>query len=407
MALPLEGVRVLDLTNVMAGPYCSMVLGDMGADIIKIENFPEGDTSRRFDPQVNGESYCFAVLNRNKKSVALDLKAPRGKEVFMKLAAQADIIMENFRPGVVRKLGIDYDSVRAFNPGVIYASMSGFGQTGPYGKKGGFDIIAQGMSGIMMMTGYPGGRPAKVGIAMNDIACGVTALYGILGAYIGKLRSGTGQYLETSLLEAGLAWTPWEFGAFFGAGEIPAATGTRHRRSTPYQAYRTKDGYVTVGAGNNKLWKNFCTMVIDKPEWLVDPRFAKLSSRLAHIDALEREIEALFTTQPTAHWVEKLDAADVPAGPVYGYEEIMNDPHIKARKMVVEIDHPKIGRMKTIGLPIKSNGDLTSIRLPAPWLGQHSVEVLRTLGYDGAEVDTLFADGVVFDSYRHEGKAAA
>jgi crotonobetainyl-CoA:carnitine CoA-transferase CaiB-like acyl-CoA transferase len=407
MALPLEGVRVLDLTNVMAGPYCSMVLGDMGADVIKIENFPEGDTSRRFDPQVNGESYCFAVLNRNKKSVALDLKEPRGKEVFMKLAAQADIIMENFRPGVVRKLGIDYDSVRAFNPGAIYASMSGFGQTGPYGKKGGFDIIAQGMSGIMMMTGYPGGRPAKVGIAMNDIASGVTALYGILGAYIGKLRSGDGQYLETSLLEAGLAWTPWEFGAFFGAGEIPAATGTRHRRSTPYQAYKTKDGYVTVGAGNNKLWKNFCTMVIDKPEWLVDPRFAKLSARLAHIDALEREIEAILMTQLTAHWVEKLDAADVPAGPVYGYEEIMNDPHIKARKMVVEIDHPKIGRMKTIGLPIKSTGDLTAIRLPAPWLGQHSVEVLQTLGYDGAEVDALFADGVVFDSYRHEGKAAA
>lgn len=407
MALPLEGVRVLDLTNVMAGPYCSMVLGDMGADVIKIENFPEGDTSRRFDPQVNGESYCFAVLNRNKKSVALDLKEPRGKEVFMKLAAQADIIMENFRPGVVGKLGIDYDSVRAFNPGVIYASMSGFGQTGPYGKKGGFDIIAQGMSGIMMMTGYPGGRPAKVGIAMNDIASGVTALYGILGAYIGRLRSGAGQYLETSLLEAGLAWTPWEFGAFFGSGEIPAATGTRHRRSTPYQAYRTKDGYVTVGAGNNKLWNNFCTMVIDKPEWLVDPRFAKLSSRLAHIDALEREIEAIFTTQPTAHWVEKLDAADVPAGPVYGYEEIMNDPHIRARKMVIEIDHPKIGRMKTIGLPIKSTGDLTAIRLPAPWLGQHSVEVLRALGYDGAELDTLFADGVVFDRYRNEGKAAA
>ena len=407
MALPLEGVRVLDLTNVMAGPYCSMVLGDMGAEVTKIENFPEGDTSRRFDPQVNGESYCFAVLNRNKKSVALNMKEPRGKEVFMKLAAQADIIMENFRPGVVGKLGIDYDSVRAFNPGVIYASMSGFGQTGPYGKKGGFDIIAQGMSGIMMMTGYPGGRPAKVGIAMNDIASGVTALYGILGAYIGRLRSGAGQYLETSLLEAGLAWTPWEFGAFFGSGEIPAATGTRHRRSTPYQAYRTKDGYVTVGAGNNKLWNNFCTMVIDKPEWLVDPRFAKLSSRLAHIDALEREIEAIFTTQPTAHWVEKLDAADVPAGPVYGYEEIMNDPHIRARRMVVEIDHPKIGPMKTIGLPIKSTGDLTAIRLPAPWLGQHSVEVLQALGYDGAALDTLFADGVVFDRYRNEGKAAA
>ena len=275
MPLPLEGVKVLDLTNVMAGPYCAMVLGDMGAEVIKIENFPEGDSSRRFEPQVNGESYCFAVLNRNKKSLAVDMKNPRGKEVIMKLGEQADIVLENFRPGVVRKLGIDYDSFKARNPGLIYASMSGFGQTGPYGKKGGFDIIAQGMSGIMMMTGYPGGRPAKVGIAMNDIASGVTALYGILGAYIGRLRHGSGQYLETSLLEAGLAWSIWEFGAFFGSGEIPVATGTRHRRSAPYQAYRSKDGYVTVGASNEKLWRNFCTMVCDKPEWMTDPRFSR------------------------------------------------------------------------------------------------------------------------------------
>jgi crotonobetainyl-CoA:carnitine CoA-transferase CaiB-like acyl-CoA transferase len=407
MALPLQGVKVLDLTNVMAGPYCSMVLGDMGAEITKIENFPEGDTSRRFEPQVNGESYCFAVLNRNKRSVALNMKDPRGKDIFMKLAAKADIIIENFRPGVVKKLGIDYDSVKGFNPGVIYASMSGFGQTGPYGKKGGFDIIAQGMSGIMMMTGHPGGRPAKVGIAMNDIASGVTALYGILGAYIGRLRSGSGQYLETSLLEAGLAWTPWEFGAYFGSGEIPTATGTRHRRATPYQAYRTKDGYVTVGAGSSKLWNNFCTMVCNKPEWLTDPRFATLSSRLRHIDEMEQEIEAIFVTQPTAHWVEKLDAADVPAGPVYGYDQIMNDPHIKARKMVVEIDHPKIGRMKTIGLPIKSTGELTAIRMPAPWLGQHSDEVLRDLGYTGADLDGLFEDGVIFDRYRNNANTPA
>lgn len=268
MALPLEGVNVLDLTNVMAGPYCGMVLGDLGAEVVKVENFPDGDTSRSFDPKVNDESYCFAVLNRNKKSIALNMKDPRGKEIFNKLAAKADVITENFRPGVVKKLGIDYATVTQFNPGVIYASMSGFGQTGPYGKKGGFDIIAQGMSGIMMMTGYPGGRPAKVGIAMNDIASGVTALYGILAAYIGKLKTGKGQYLETSLLEAGLAWTPWEFGAYFGSGELPTATGTRHRRSTPYQAYRTQDGYVTLGASNHKLWNNFCTMVCAKPEWL-------------------------------------------------------------------------------------------------------------------------------------------
>lgn len=405
MPLPLEGVKVLDLSNVMAGPYCTMVLGDMGAEVLKVESFPEGDGSRRFEPKVNGESYCFAVLNRNKKSLALDMKDARGKEIFLKLAARADIITENFRPGVTRKLGIAYEAVRKLNPGVIYASMSGFGQTGPYGRKGGFDIVAQGMSGIMMMTGEAGGRPAKVGIAMNDIASGVTALYAILGATIGRLRTGKGQYLETSLLEAGLAWTHWESGAYFGGGEEPVATGTRHRRSTPYQAYQTRDGYVTVGANNDKLWQNFCNMVVDKPEWLADPRFADLPSRLKNVDELEREIEKVFATQPTAHWVGKLDAAEVPGGPVYTYRQILGDPHIKARNMVIEYDHPVIGRMKSLGLPVKSTGELTAIRNPAPWLGQHSAETLKALGYPDADIAALFSDGVVYDRLREKATA--
>ena len=405
MPLPLEGVKVLDLTTVMAGPYCTMVLGDMGAEVIKVENFPEGDGSRRFEPKINDESYCFAVLNRNKKSIALNMKSAQGIDIFMRLAANADIITENFRPGVTKKLSVDYDTVAKLNPGVIYASMSGFGQTGPYGRKGGYDIVAQGMSGIMMMTGYPGGRPAKVGIAMNDISSGVTALYGILGAYIGRLRSGKGQYLETSLLEAGLAWTHWESGAYFGGGELPTATGTRHRRSTPYQAYKTQDGYVTVGGNSTKLWTNFCTMVCGKPEWLTDPRFADLQSRLRNIDELEREIESVFATRPTAHWVEKLDAAGVPGGPVYTYDQILGDPHIKARKMVVEIEHPKIGRMKSLGLPIKSTGDLTQIRAPAPWLGQHSDEVLKSIGYKDEQLAALHTEGVIYDKYREKATA--
>jgi crotonobetainyl-CoA:carnitine CoA-transferase CaiB-like acyl-CoA transferase len=395
MALPLEGVKVVDLTNVMAGPYCAMVLGDLGADVIKIESLPEGgDGSRRFDPQVNGESYCFAVLNRNKRSIALDLKDPRGKEVFWKLVADADIVMENFRPGVVKRLGIDYEKVREVKPDIIYASMSGFGQTGPYSSKGGFDIIAQGMSGIMMMTGAPGGRPAKVGIAMNDISSGVTALYGILGAFIGRLRHGTGQYLETSLLEAGLAWTQWEFGAWAGAGEVPTATGTRHRRTAPYQAYRTKDGYVTVGAGSDKLWRAFCTQVCEKPEWLDDPRYAVNTSRVENVEELERDIEEILTTQNTAHWVEKLDAAKVPGGPVYTYEQTLNDPHVRARQMVVDMDHPVIGPMKMLGLPVKSSDELTQIRRPAPTLGQHTAEVLAELGYDSSRIDELIEAGV-------------
>jgi crotonobetainyl-CoA:carnitine CoA-transferase CaiB-like acyl-CoA transferase len=394
MPLPLEGVRVLDLTNVMAGPYCSMVLGDLGAEVIKLESL-DGDSTRNFEPKVNDESYCFAVLNRNKKSIAVDMKAPAGKDIVLKLAERSDIVIENFRPGVVKKLGIAYEDLKKVNPGIIYASMSGFGQTGPYGRKGGFDIIAQGMSGIMMMTGHPGGRPAKVGIAMNDIACGVTTLYGILGAFIGKLRHGEGQYLETSLLEAGLAWSIWEFGAWFGGGEKPTATGTRHRRSAPYQAFRSKDGYVTVGASGDKLWRAFVTQVVEKPEWLEDPRFEKNPLRVKNADALQELIEGVLTTQSTAHWVEKLDAAGVPGGPVYTYEQTLSDPQVQHRRMVYDIDHPKIGAMKTLGLPLKSNGDLTQIRKPAPLHGQHTEEVLREIGYDDKKVRGLLAEGVV------------
>jgi crotonobetainyl-CoA:carnitine CoA-transferase CaiB-like acyl-CoA transferase len=394
MPLPLKGVRVLDLTNVMAGPYCSMVLGDLGAEVIKLESL-DGDSTRNFEPKVNDESYCFAVLNRNKKSIAVDLKSPQGREIVLKLAARCDIAIENFRPGVVKKLGIAYDDLKQVNPALIYASMSGFGQTGPYGRKGGFDIIAQGMSGIMMMTGHPGGRPAKVGIAMNDIACGVTTLYGILGAYIGRLRHGTGQYLETSLLEAGLAWSIWEFGAFFGGGEVPTATGTRHRRSAPYQAFRSGDGYVTIGASGDKLWRAFVTQVVEQPQWLQDPRFERNPLRVKNADALQEMIEAVLVTQPTAHWIERLDAAGVPGGPVYTYDQTLSDPQVQHRRMVYDIEHPKIGPMKTLGLPLKSSGELTQIRRPAPLHGQHSEEILREAGYSESQVRGLVDEGVV------------
>jgi crotonobetainyl-CoA:carnitine CoA-transferase CaiB-like acyl-CoA transferase len=405
MALPLDGVKVLDFTAIMAGPYCTLMLADMGAEVIKIESFPEGDGSRKFDPKVNGESYCFAVLNRNKKSVALDMKSTRGKDIFMKLAQDADILIENYRPGVTRRLGIDYQTIQAINSKIIYASISGFGQTGPYSRKGGYDIIAQGISGIMTMTGEPGGRPAKVGIAMNDIAAGTTALYSILGAYIRRLKTGEGVYLETSLMEAGLAWTFWEFGAWFGGGEIPVATGTRHRRSTPYQAYKTRDAYVTVGANNEKLWAAFCTRVLERPALMEDARFKTLAARLKNIDALQVEIEKVLAAQPTEHWVKKLDAAGVPGGPVFNYVQALDNEHSRARNMVVEIDHPKIGRMKALGNPVKASAELARSRLPAPWLGQHSSEVLRSLGYSDADIASFFSNGVVFDQHREKATA--
>lgn len=400
MTLPLAGAKVLDLTNVMSGPYCTLMLADMGADVVKVEAFPEGDMSRRFEPKVNGESYCFAVLNRNKRSIGLDLKSPQGMEIFRRLAAEADFIVENFRPDVKGKLRIDYESVKAFNPDVIYGSVSGFGQTGPYASKGGYDIIAQGVSGIMRMTGEAGGRPAKVGIAMNDIAAGATLLYALLGAYIHRLKTGEGQYVETSLVDAGLAWTFWEFGAFFGGGERPEASGTRHRRSAPYQAYKTRDGYVTVGANSTKLWESFCNRVVEKPEWLADPRFVDLPARLRNVDALQEEIEKIFMQQPTAYWWDRLDRAGVPGGPVYTYEESLNDPHVRARGMVLEVDHPVIGPMKAMGHPVKSTGHIAEIRRPAPLLGQHSREILAGLGLEDAEIERLVAARAVHDGAR-------
>ncbi|MCB1749521.1 MAG: CoA transferase [Gammaproteobacteria bacterium] len=400
MPQPLEGVHVLDLTNVLAGPYCTMVLADLGAEVTKVEAIPAGDGSRRFAPLINGESYCFAVLNRNKRSLALNLKHPEGRAIATQLAARADIVVENFRPGVAARLGLDYAAVRALNPAVIHASISGFGHTGPYAHKGGFDIVAQGMSGIMMMTGHPGGRPAKVGIAMNDVAAGATALWAILGAYIGRLRHGHGRHVETSLLEAGLAWTFWEAGAWFGAGEEPTATGTRHRRSAPYQAFRTADGYVTVGANGDKLWRAFCTEVCARPEWLSDVRFHDVESRLAHVDELEAAIESVFMAAPTAHWVERLDRAGVPGGPVYTYAQALADPQVRARAMVVEVDHPAIGPMNLLGVPVKSGDALATIRSPAPWLGQHSAATLAALGYDDDACARLFAAGVVHDARR-------
>jgi crotonobetainyl-CoA:carnitine CoA-transferase CaiB-like acyl-CoA transferase len=400
VSLPLDGVKVLDFTLLMAGPYCTLLLADMGAEVTKVESFPDGDGARHLAPMVNDESYCFAVINRNKRSLALDMKSAKGKEIFMQLAAKTDIVVENYRPGVMKKLGIDYESIKKINPGVIYASISGFGQTGPYGGKGGFDIIAQGMSGIMRMTGEPDGRPAKVGIAMNDIAAGTTALYAILGSYIKKLKTGEGVFLETSLLESGFAWTFWEFAAYFGSGEVAKANGTRHRRNAPYQAYRTLDGYVTVGGNNDKLWTNFCTQVLGKPGLLADPRFNPVAARLKNVDALQAVIEEVFASATTAHWVKKLDAASVPGGPVYTYDQAVADPHILARGMVTEVDHPVIGRMKNMGSPVKASGEFTRTPVPAPWLGQHSDEVLKDLGMSEDQIAALHAQGVVYDKYR-------
>ena len=332
--LSLDGMKVLDLTRVMAGPYCTMVLGDLGADVIKIES-QSGDDTRTMGPFVNGESACFMMINRNKRSLTLDLKSEKGREIFLKLAKKADVIVENFRPGVVKKLGIDFETVRQLNSGIIYCSISGYGQTGPYSQKGGFDIMAQGMTGLMDLTGEPEGRPVKAGIAINDISAGVTAVYSILAAYIYKLKTGKGQLVDVSLVESGLAWSVWESAAYFGSGTVPSRTGSRHRVSAPYQAFKTADGFVLVGGANQRNWEKLCTQVLNKPEWVENPLFKTPDDRIQNINELERQIEEILILETTQYWVDRLDDAGVPGGPINTYAEALNDPHVIARGMVL------------------------------------------------------------------------
>jgi crotonobetainyl-CoA:carnitine CoA-transferase CaiB-like acyl-CoA transferase len=376
-----------------------MVLAELGADVIKVEQPHTGDDSRRLAPKVNGESYPFAMPNRSKRSLSLDLKDERGKELFLKLAAGADLVIENFRPGVADRLGIGYADVKAVRGDILYCSISGFGQTGPYRDRPGFDIMAQGTVGFLRMTGEPEGRPVKIGIAINDIAAGATAIYSIMAAQMTRQATGRGQYMDISLVDAGLAWTVWESGAYFSAGEVPQPTGTRHRRSTPYQAYRTSDGYVTIGAANDRLWARLATDAFERPEWLTDPRFATLPDRMEHIDDLEREIEAITTTRTTEDWIKIIDSAGIPCGQVLTYDQALNDPHVLAREMITDVQHPIIGEMRTIAPPTKFSGLDFNVRGPAPWLGQHTTEVLSEVGVDHDEIQALFSDGVLYDAH--------
>lgn len=395
---PLSGITVLDFTRMLAGPYCTMVLADLGADVLKVERFPGGDDAREMGPHINGESYCFAMVNRNKRSVALDLKDPDGRELAVRLAAQSDVVVENFRPGVTSRLGLDYEALSAANPALVYCSVTGFGQTGPYRHRAGYDIIAQGVSGLLTMTGHPTSGPTKVGIAMTDLAAGAAAAQAILAAYIERLRSGEGQYIDLALLDCGVAWTVWEAAAYFGSGELPAPTGTRHRRSAPYQAFRTQDGHVTIGANNERLWKKLCAEVLDRPGLVADDRFRTVPSRVENVDALEAEIEAVLTTAPTAVWVERLDAAGIPGGPVLRYDEVLANEHVVARDMVVTQEHPRLGSVNVLGSPFNLSRTPVDRFSPAPLLGEHTREVLLEHGCTEDEVASLFADGVLSES---------
>jgi len=395
MKQALKGLKVVDLSQVLAGPYCTMVLADMGAEVIKIEKYPNGDDTRTMGPFVNEESHMYMMVNRNKKGVCLNLKTPEGLALFKELIQSVDVLVENYRPGVTKKLGIDYDTLKSINPGLIYCSISGYGQTGPYSQKGGYDIMAQGLSGLMHMTGEANGRPVKVGFAVNDIAAAQTALQSILMAYIHKLRSGEGQYIDVSLVESGLAWTVWEAAAYFGQGELPERTGTAHRVSAPYQGFKTLDDYILVGAGNQKLWEIFAIQVVNRPDWLDNPLFATNYSRAQHVKVLEAEIESELMKHKATYWLALLDEHGVPSSPIYSYDQTLNDPHILERGMVVFYEHPTAGPMRTLGFPAKFSltpGQLTNA---APTLGQHNEEILQSLNISNQEVQQLKAAKVI------------
>jgi formyl-CoA transferase len=384
----LAGIRVLDLTQVMAGPFCTMVLADLGADVIKVEVPGTGDQTRSSwgRPGPGADSAGFYALNRNKRSVEVDLRSEAGLSAFLGLVDTADIVIESFRPGVTGRLGIDYAALAARKPELVYASISGFGQSGPYSQRPGYDLIAQGMAGAVSVTGEDNGAPVKCGLPVGDLGAGLFCGIGILTAYLHRVRTGEGQYVETSLYEAVLAMSVWESAEYWSTGNVPQRLGSAHRMSAPYEILRTRDGYLAIGANNQRLWQKLCD-AIDRPDLREDPRFATNTDRMDNRAALAAELEAVFGARDTDDWVGLLLGAGVPAGPILDYGQILGgDPHALARGMIQQVTHPVAGQVNVLGPPLKLSRTPASIRRPPPLLGEHNAEVLaeRPVASDAA-----------------------
>jgi crotonobetainyl-CoA:carnitine CoA-transferase CaiB-like acyl-CoA transferase len=386
----LTGIRVLDLTQVMAGPFCCQVLADMGADVIKVEPPVTGDQSRHsMGFRMKGEdTAAFMAVNRNKRSVALDLKDEAQRAALHRLVETADVLVENFRPGVTERLGVDWETVSELNPRLIYASISGFGQTGPYAQRAGFDLIAQGLSGVMSVTGEAGGEPVKCGIPISDLSSGLFCAVAILSAYVARERSGRGQRIDTSLFEGALALSIWETAELWATGNVPEPLGSAHRLTAPYQALRTRDGHITVGGNNDRLWQRLCS-TLDREALVDDPRFATNDLRMENRAALVEELESALAGRTTGEWVEVLIAAGVPCGPIHDYAQVFSDPHTRAREMEISVEHPVEGVMSALGIPVKLSDTPGSVRRPAPLLGEHTAEVLREAGLAEEEIGAL------------------
>ena len=393
---PLAGVKVIELAHVMAGPTCGLMLADMGADVIKVEKLPDGDDTRRsIPPTIDGESAAYLMMNRNKRGIAVDFKQPRGQEIGRKLLATADVVIENFRKGTMERLGLGYAALREINPALIYCEVSGFGRTGPYAERGGFDLIAQGMSGLMSITGEgPGRAPVKCGAPVTDITAGILAAMGVLAAYTHRLKTGQGQRVDASLFEAGIVHTYWQSAIALATGMAPGPLGSAHPLSAPYQAFETKDGWITIGAANQANWLKL-TDALEASELKTDPRFATNASRMAHLPALVAALTVLFKQRTSQDWLDRLETAGVPAGPVLDVKQMHADPQVRARGMVVEVPHSRLGKVETIGAAVKFSATPSGVVRGAPILGEHTREVLREYGYSDADIDELAASAVV------------
>jgi formyl-CoA transferase/CoA:oxalate CoA-transferase len=393
--LPLDGIKIIDLTAAMAGPYCTQLLADFGAHVLKIEPPDTGDMLRDFGPPfVKGESYYFLLNNRNKRSMTLNLQTEKGKEVFRKLAIASDIVIESFRPGVKKKLKIDYDDLKEKNPRLIYASISGFGQSGPYENRAGFDPIAQGMSGLASITGWKHTGPVRVGVAIGDSLAGMFCAYGILLALIEREKSGRGQRVESSLLEGLIAILGFQAAKYFGTNERPEPQGNDHAMMSPYGTFKTKDGHMNIAAGNQAMWERLAK-TLGLEHLIKDRRFLTVADRVVNRSELTRLIEEKLIGKTSKEWEVILDEAGVANGPILYIDEVFQDPQVLHQKMLFEMDHPTVGRIKTLGFPAKLSRTPGHLKLPPPLKGQHTEEVLNDLGYSLQDIDKMRKEGVI------------
>jgi formyl-CoA transferase/CoA:oxalate CoA-transferase len=392
---PLKGLVVLDLSRILSGPFATMTLADLGADVIKIEQPGLGDDTRHWGPPFQGtEAAYFLSVNRNKKSLAVDLKNPQGLAAVKRLAATADIVVENFRPGTAARLGLGYEELSKNNPGLIYASISGYGQTGPESQRAGYDAIAQARSGIMSVTGEPDGPPVRVGNSGSDLIAGSWAVIGVLAALQERNRTGNGQWVDISLLDGSVSWLTYLASGYLASGDVPQRYGSAHPTIAPYQAFATSDGFVMLAVGNDALWKRF-TGAIGRPDLTGDPRFSTNPLRVTNREELIPLLKETLLKATTQEWINCFDAAGVPAGPIQTVDQALKDPQVIARGMITELEHPEAGALKVIGCPIKLNRTPAAVRTPPPLLGQHTLEVLQSAGYTDTLIKEMQLSGAI------------